>query len=167
MVATAARTLLENLDRIPNAEGRSKIAIIGFDSSLHFFSVGPGASEFTMLVVSDVDDVFLPKPQDLLLSLVEARTGLEALLGRINEMFQGTHQAGSALGPAMQAAFKLIVSKCNGQCWRRLMFVKSATGGKIVVLSSSLPNIGAGNLKNREDPKLLGTSKVFSFHGWL
>jgi protein transport protein SEC24 len=109
MLATAARTLLENLDRIPNAEGRSKIAIIGFDSSLHFFSIAPGSSEFTMLVVSDVDDVFLPKPQDLLLSLVEARAGLESLLGRFNEMFQGTHQAGSALGPAMQAAYKLIV----------------------------------------------------------
>ena len=110
MLATAARTLLENLDRIPNAEGRSKIAIIGFDSALHFFSVSPGSSEFTALVVSDVDDVFLPKPQDLLLSLVEARAGLESLLGRFNEMFQGTHQASSALGPAMQAAYKLIVS---------------------------------------------------------
>jgi protein transport protein SEC24 len=110
MLATAARTLLENLDRIPNAEGRSKIAIIGFDNALHFFSVSPGSSEFTMLVVSDVDDIFLPKPQDLLLSLVEARAGLESLLGRFNEMFQGTHQSGSALGPAMQAAFKLIVS---------------------------------------------------------
>jgi hypothetical protein len=31
-----------------------------------------------------------------------------------------------------------------------------------VVLSSSLPNIGSGALKNREDPKVLGTSKVRS-----
>ena len=29
-----------------------------------------------------------------------------------------------------------------------------------MVLSSSLPSIGAGALKNREDPKILGTSKV-------
>ena len=28
-----------------------------------------------------------------------------------------------------------------------------------MVLSSSLPNIGSGGLKNREDPKILGTSK--------
>lgn len=71
--------------------------------------IQPGSSEFSMLVVSDVDDVFLPKPQDILVGLTEARAGLEVLLGRFNDMFQGTHQAASALGPAMQAAYKLIV----------------------------------------------------------
>src|ERR1700761_8029706 len=93
MLATAARTLLENLDRIPNTEGRSKIAIIGFDSALHFFSIAvstsellrsscsdvptqPGSTESTMLIMSDVDNVFLRKPQDLLVTLNEARGGL-------------------------------------------------------------------------------------------
>jgi len=66
-----------------------------------------------MLVVSDVDDVFLPKPQDLFVTLNEAQAGLKVLLGHINEMFPGTHQTGSALGPAMQAAFKLVVSSLS------------------------------------------------------
>lgn len=39
MVATATRALLENLDRIPNEDQRSKVAIIGFDTSLYFFSI--------------------------------------------------------------------------------------------------------------------------------
>lgn len=63
-----------------------------------------------MLVVSDLDDVFLPKPNDLLVNLNEARAGIEALLGRLSDMFQESHTVGSALGPAMQAGFKLIVS---------------------------------------------------------
>lgn len=62
-----------------------------------------------MLVVSDVDDVFLPKPTDLLLNLAEARAGLESLLGRLNDMFADNHTVGSALGPALQAGFKLMV----------------------------------------------------------
>ena len=33
-------------------------------------------------------------------------------------------------------------------------------GGKLVVLSSSLPSVGAGALKDREDPKVFGTTKV-------
>jgi hypothetical protein len=33
-------------------------------------------------------------------------------------MFAGTHQTGSALGPAMQAAFKLIVSFLTDQLER-------------------------------------------------
>lgn len=62
-----------------------------------------------MLVVSDIDDVFLPKPNDLLVNLTESRTALEALLGKLNEMFIENHVLGSALGPALQAGFKLMV----------------------------------------------------------
>src|ERR1700685_1384638 len=40
------------------------------------------------------------------------------------------------------------------------MFRKAPIGGQIMVLSATLPTIGPGALKNREDPKILGTSKV-------
>ncbi|EJC99351.1 CPII coat sec24 protein [Fomitiporia mediterranea MF3/22] len=146
MVATACRTLLESLDRIPNEDNRTKIAIIGFDVALYFFSMTPDSTDATMMVVSDLDDVYLPKPNDLLVNLTEARAAIEALLGRLNEMFQESHTVGSALGPAMQAGYKLI----------------SSVGGKLVVLSSSLPSLGSGVLKNREDPKILGTAKESS-----
>jgi protein transport protein SEC24 len=62
-----------------------------------------------MLVMSDVDDVFLPKPNDLLVNLSECRAGVESLLGRLNDMFTDNHTIGSALGPALQSGFKLIV----------------------------------------------------------
>jgi len=62
-----------------------------------------------MLVVSDIDDVFLPKPNDLLVNLTESRAALEALLGKLNDMFAENHVLGSALGPALQAGFKLMV----------------------------------------------------------
>ena len=39
MVATAARTLLECLDRLPNEDNRTKICIVGVDTALHFFSL--------------------------------------------------------------------------------------------------------------------------------
>ncbi|KAF9525046.1 CPII coat sec24 protein [Crepidotus variabilis] len=143
MVATATRTILENLERIPDEGERTKISIICYDTSLYFFSMPPGSTDSSMLVVSDIDDVFLPKPTDLLVNLAEARGALEVLLGRIGEMFQENTIIGSALGPALQAGFKLM----------------TPIGGKIIVLSSSLPSHGAGALKNREDNKLLGTAK--------
>ncbi|KAH8113877.1 CPII coat sec24 protein [Phellopilus nigrolimitatus] len=146
MVATACRSLLESLDRIPNDDNRTKIAIIAFDVALYFFTMPPGTTDSTMMVVSDLDDVFLPKPNDILVNLTEARASIEALLGRLSDMFQDSHSVGCALGPAMQAGFKLI----------------SSVGGKLVVLSSSLPSLGAGSLKNREDPKILGTAKESS-----
>ncbi|KAF7351265.1 Protein transporter SEC24 [Mycena sanguinolenta] len=146
MVATATRTLLENLDRIPDDDKITKVGIICYDVSLYFFSMAPGSTDSTMLVVSDIDDVFLPKPTDLLVNLSEARPALEALLGRIGDMFQDNSIIGSALGPALQAGSKLM----------------APIGGKIFVLSCSLPSVGEGALKNREDPKILGTSKESS-----
>ncbi|KAF7360326.1 Protein transporter SEC24 [Mycena venus] len=146
MVATATRALLENLDRIPDDDNITKVGIICYDVSLYFFSMAPGSTDSTMLVVSDIDDVFLPKPTDLLVNLSEARPALEALLGRIGEMFQDNSIIGSALGPALQAGSKLM----------------APIGGKILALSSSLPSVGEGALKNREDPKILGTSKESS-----
>ncbi|GAA6063672.1 hypothetical protein JCM10212_000408 [Sporobolomyces blumeae] len=143
MVATAARTLLESLDRLPNEDSRTKIAIIGVDSCLHFFTLVADQPDPEMLVVGDLDDVFLPKPTDILVNLVEAKASIENLLSRLNDMFHDTHNTGNALGAGLQAAFKLI----------------SNVGGKIVCLSASLPNLGPGSLKNREDSKILGTSK--------
>ncbi|EJD51221.1 CPII coat sec24 protein [Auricularia subglabra TFB-10046 SS5] len=146
MLATATRTILENLDRIPNGEDRTKVAIIGFDVSLYFFSLTAEATDVNMLVVSDVDDVFLPQPSDLLVNLTEARTAVETLLGRMQSLFAENDSLGSALGPALQAGFKMI----------------SSMGGKMVVLSASLPTVGTGALKSREDAKLLGTPKESS-----
>ncbi|KAF9127453.1 COPII subunit [Mortierella sp. 14UC] len=143
MVATAATTILESLDRIPNDEGRTKIGIITVDSSIHFYNLNSESAEPKMLVVSDLEDPFLPQPEDLLCNLSECRPTLEALLNRLNEMFKDTQNVGNALGPALQSAYKLV----------------SPIGGKILCLQASLPNLEAGALKMREDPKLLGTSK--------
>ncbi|GAA5989420.1 hypothetical protein JCM10908_000466 [Rhodotorula pacifica] len=143
MVATAARTLLESLDRIPNADDRTKISLICVDSCLHFFTLPEGTTEPSMLVVGDLDDVFLPKPNDILVNLVEAKAGIENLLTRLNDMFVETNNTGNALGAGLQAAYKLI----------------SHVGGKVIALSATLPNLGPGALKNREDSKVLGTTK--------
>lgn len=62
-----------------------------------------------MLVVGDLDDVFLPSPTDLLCNLTEARAGIESLVGRLNDMFKDTSNVGNALGAGLQAAFKLVV----------------------------------------------------------
>jgi protein transport protein SEC24 len=146
MVATAARTILESLDLLPNADKRTKVAFIAVSTSLHFFSLPAGATEGSMMVVSDLSDVFLPKPVDLLVNLDESRGAIESLLTRLSDMFSESHVVGNALGSALQAAHQLV----------------GKIGGKIIALSASLPTLGEGVLKARDDPKLLGTSKESS-----
>ncbi|KAK8069242.1 hypothetical protein PG994_005858 [Apiospora phragmitis] len=146
LLATSARTILDSLNRIPNADRRTRLGFIAVDSSLHYFSVpkdGDENAETSMLVVSDLDEPFLPVPQDLLVPLTESRASIESFLAKLPEMFQNNQNNGSAMGSALRAGHKLI----------------SPLGGKMVVLSASLPNMGVGKLDVRDDKKMLGTSK--------
>jgi len=143
LLATSARTILESLDRIPNADKRTRVGFICVDSALHYFSMTSDSPEPNMLVVSDLEEPFLPIPGDLLVPLDECREAIENLLGKMQDMFQNTQNGGNCMGSALKSAHRLI----------------SSIGGKIVVLTASLPNLGAGKLEAREDKKLLGTSK--------
>lgn len=146
LLATSARTILDSLNRIPNADRRTRLGFLAVDTSLHYFSVpkdGDESAETRMLVVSDLEEPFLPVPHDLLVPLTESRQSIEKFLQRLPDMFQNNQSNGSCMGSALRAGHKLI----------------SALGGKIVVLTASLPNVGAGKLEMREDKKLLGTSK--------
>ena len=149
LLATTARCIKESLDRIPNADRRTRLGFIAVDSSLHYFSIPRDGSENSdprMLVISDLDEPFLPIPGDLLVTLSECRENIEIFLDKLQEMFQNTQSNACAMGSALRAGYKLI----------------SPVGGKMTVLSSSLPNIGHGSLTMREDKKVLGTSKESS-----
>ncbi|KAI6926781.1 Protein transport protein [Hortaea werneckii] len=149
LLATAARCILESLDRIPNADRRTRLGFMAVDSSLHYFSIPRDGSENNdprMLVVSDLDEPFLPTPEDLLVNLTECRANIENFLTKLQSMFANTQDGSSAMGSALRAGHKLI----------------SHVGGKMTVLSASLPNVGYGKLDPREDKKLLGTSKESS-----
>ncbi|KAF5130535.1 Protein transport protein SEC24 [Metarhizium anisopliae] len=146
MLATSARTILDSLSRIPNADRRTRLGFLAVDTSLHYFSIPKDEDEngeTNMLVVSDLEEPFLPVPHDLLVSLTESRQSIEKFLQKLPDMFQNNHSNGSCMGSALRAGHKLI----------------SSLGGKIVILTASLPNIGDGKLDMREDKKLLGTSR--------
>ncbi|KAK5060989.1 COPII subunit [Exophiala bonariae] len=149
LLATTARCIRESLDRIPNADRRTRLGFIAVDSSLHFFNIPRDGTEnvqTSMLVVSDLEEAFLPTPADLLVTLSECRENIESFLDKLQEMFQNTQNGASAMGSALRAGHKLI----------------GPVGGKMTVVTASLPNIGHGKLDMREDKKLLGTSKESS-----
>lgn len=110
MVAAAARTILESLERIPNRENRTKIALITVDSALHFYNLNPALSDAQMQVVSDIEDVFLPQPAHLLADLSSRKELVKSLLQKLPDMFKDTTNVNNALGSALQAAFQIVVS---------------------------------------------------------
>jgi len=55
-------------------------------------------------------DVFLPSPDGLLVNLHENREAIIELLTELPRRFAESFDIGCALGPALQAAHKLMVS---------------------------------------------------------
>ncbi|XP_078069166.1 protein transport protein Sec24B-like isoform X4 [Mustelus asterias] len=136
------QSLLENFDKLPG-DSRTRIGFITFDSTVHFFNLQEGLSQPQMLIVSDIEDIFIPTPDSLMVNLHESKELIKDLLKVLPTMFTSTRETHSALGPALQAAFKLM----------------SATGGRISVFQTQLPSVGVGHLLSREDPNQRSTTK--------
>ncbi|KAJ8262529.1 hypothetical protein GJAV_G00167460 [Gymnothorax javanicus] len=113
------------------------------DNTIHFYNLQEGLSQPQMLVVSDIDDVFIPTPDTLLVNLKESKELVKDLLNALPTMFSQSRETHSALGPALQAAYKLM----------------SPTGGRVSVFQTQLPTLGAGLLHSREDPNQRSSTK--------
>uniref|UniRef100_A0A674P9P3 SEC24 homolog B, COPII coat complex component n=1 Tax=Takifugu rubripes TaxID=31033 RepID=A0A674P9P3_TAKRU len=139
-------SLLESLDKLPG-DGRTKIGFLTFDSTIHFYNLQEGLSQPQMLVVSDIDGTSPPHittPGRSLSCLgLNSFVLVKDLLTSLPAMFSQSTETCSALGPALQAAYKLM----------------SSTGGRITVFQTQLPTLGAGALQSREDPNQRSSTK--------
>nr|XP_033500810.1 protein transport protein Sec24A isoform X3 [Epinephelus lanceolatus] len=136
------QSLLDNINSLPG-DSRTKIGFITFDSTIHFYNLQEGLSQPQMLIVSDIEDIFLPTPDSLLVNLNECKELVQDLLKSLPTLFEKTMETQSALGSALQAAFKLL----------------SPTGGRMSIFQTQLPNLGVGALQSREDPNQRASAK--------
>ncbi|XP_064552039.1 protein transport protein Sec24A [Drosophila montana] len=131
----ACSVLSRHLDEMPG-DARTQVGFICYDSFVHFYSMAEGLNQPHEMTLLDIDDPFLPRPDSLLVNLKECKELVRDLLKQLPKRFSHTHDPGSALGAALQVAFKLM----------------QASGGRITVFQSCLPNKGPGALEAREDP---------------
>lgn len=148
MLTSLVRAVKDSLDDIPG-NVRTQIGFITFDSTIHFYNLKSTLNAPQMLVVSDVSDVIMPLPEDLLVNLHESRMVVEALLDNLPSMFSS--KAGGAQGA--------MFNTCTGPALMAAKRVIQHLGGKLLLFQSSLPSIGEGALKMRENPRLIGTDK--------
>ncbi|KAK7337657.1 hypothetical protein VNO77_18242 [Canavalia gladiata] len=143
MIEVVAQTIKSCLDELPGFP-RTQIGFATFDSTIHFYNMKSSLTQPQMLVVSDLDDIFVPLPDDLLVNLSESRSVVETFLDSLPTMFQDNVNLESAFGPALKAAF----------------MVMNQLGGKLLIFQNTLPSLGVGRLKLRgDDSRVYGTDK--------
>lgn len=140
-----AETIKKSLGDIPGGS-RTQIGFLTYDHSVHYYSFKADYTNPQMMVVADLKELFVPAPDDLFVNLKESRELVESFLDNLPLMFSSSPNnvsgnRGSCLGPALKAAFTVMRD----------------TGGKMCVFQSTLPNLGDGALKHRENARLMGT----------
>jgi len=146
MLTSTANAIKKSLDELPGRD-RTMIGFITFDTSVHFYTLAEGSSNAQMMVVGDLDELFVPAPRDLLVYLKDAREAVDNLLDNLPTMFSKNTASASCLGPALKAAYTVLKS----------------VGGKMCVFQSIIPNLADGALKSRENPRLMGTPDEVKF----
>lgn len=131
---SACETLLEHLEKIPG-DTRTQIGFITYNSALHFYNLSDALSQPRMMTYPDLDDLVLPMPDSLMVSLSENKESIQQFLQTLPNLFADTYETDSALGSALTAGFQLLQN----------------TGGRITIMQTCLPNVGAGSLKPRDE----------------
>eukprot|EP00112_Aurelia_sp_Birch-Aquarium-sp1_P005276 Seg1598.10 transcript_id=Seg1598.10/GoldUCD/mRNA.D3Y31 product="Protein transport protein Sec24B" protein_id=Seg1598.10/GoldUCD/D3Y31 len=141
-LAQVCRILKENIDNLPG-DSRTLIGFLTFNSSINFYSLKANQTQPQMMVMSDIDDVFIPSPDGLLVNLKENKEMVIQFLESLPQSFAETGDVNCCTGAAMQIAHKMI----------------SSTGGRITVFQTCLPSVGPGKLARRELSNMSGNSK--------
>lgn len=144
LLATAAAAIKASLDSLPGDE-RTMVGFLTFDTALHFYNLKSTLTAPQMMVVTELDDPFLPLPDDMLVNLRESREVVEALLDSLPSQWPNANLQlpDSCTGAALQAAF----------------LVMSHLGGKMLLFQGSAPTLGAGKFKAREQLAAYGTER--------
>lgn len=96
MLHSLVSAVKASLDDLPGAP-RTQIGFITFDSTIHFYNLKSTLNAPQMLVVSDVSDVIMPLPEDLLVNLADSRAIVETLLDSLPTMFKSNSNSGTAV----------------------------------------------------------------------
>ena len=150
---TAVRAAIDQLasadQTVDGSPNRMRVGVITYDSSVHFYSLKPSRTEPIMLVMSDVDEPFVPCPPDEIcvrVAVEENRALLHSTLDMLASVYERNNVSENlpVFGAAITAAAETLTAM---------------GGGKILIMQSNLPQLGAGKLEHRDQIALYFTDK--------
>merc|ERR1719225_2032824 len=149
LICQNMKNILRNLpvDRdAGETETKMKIGFMTYDSKINFYNCNAALAQPQQMTVGDVDDMFVPLAEGLMVDVNQSEAVIDSLLEQIPAMFAETRETETILGPVIQAG--------------KEAFKAANMTGKMIVFHHTLPVAPApGQLKNRDDRKTLGTDK--------
>ncbi|ORY28021.1 putative ER to Golgi transport-related protein [Naematelia encephala] len=119
-----------------------RVAIITVGETVGFWNLSASLASPSLMIVSDLDDMFVPLTTGFLVDAKESRSQIESLLSLLPNMYEAQSEGGRvAAGSGVKGALAGLAS------------------GQINLFLSSLPNVGPGALKSRDDPTTYNTDK--------
>merc|ERR1740124_1921430 len=149
LICQNMKDILKNLP-IDTAAGmtetKMKVGFMTYDSKINFYNSNSLLAQPQQMTVGDVEDMFVPLAEGLMVDLDKSEAVIDSLLQSIPAMFAETRETETMLGPVIQAG--------------KEAFKAAGMAGKLVVFHHNLLVATApGQLKNRDDRKCLGTDK--------
>lgn len=113
----------------------SKVGIVTFDKEIHYYNLSANLESAQMMVMTDIEDPFVPLQEGLFVDPEESKAVITSLLTQLPNMFSEFKNPEPALLSTLNSALSAL----------------TATGGKIVCSLSALPTWGPGRLFLRDD----------------
>ncbi|KAG0253224.1 COPII coat Sec23p-Sfb3p heterodimer component [Mortierella polycephala] len=120
-----------------------QIGILTYDKNVHFYNLSPTLEQAQMMVVPDVNDMFVPLSEGFLVNPENSQALVESMLDMLPQLFAENRTTEQVLGAVVQAMTMALENR----------------GGKLILFQTALPTFGPGALRHREDSKLYGTDK--------
>ncbi|KAG6873179.1 hypothetical protein C0995_001789 [Termitomyces sp. Mi166 len=105
------------------------VAFLTYDTTIHFYDLS--ADSARMLVVSDIEEVFVPLQQGLFVNPIQRREALESFLETLPARFENASFPEAALGSLLRSCHAALAGH----------------GGQVFVFSGTMPTVGIGQLK--------------------
>ncbi|KAI3379270.1 hypothetical protein SNEBB_010895 [Seison nebaliae] len=138
--------ILAQLPKDSNEQySKCQIAIVTYDTKFYFYKLTKGYKP-QVIIVNDLEDVFIPLCSDLFVDLNEHESDLRHLLQQLPEMFINNKENKSMLSPVLQ-----IVQQA---------FSSTRLVGRAFIFHTNLPTMDLpGKLDIRDNKHILGTEK--------
>lgn len=109
LLCTKMKSIIKNLPiDAGKTKSNMKVGFITYNNTIHFYNVHPCRTTPEMMIVGDIQDIFMPILDGFLCNVEESETVIDSLMAQIPQMFADARETETILAPAIQAGLEAL-----------------------------------------------------------